>query len=286
MVYLILELFFERKVEIMTINNRFVEPPQTAHANVRVVRADKMECVSASELIKEHFMEISINEQPAFRLMCTPNRLAELALGRIVTEGLIRECDDVESVFICETGKAAKVYLKEGIALLEGDGGLYTEPTCCTQNKLLGSFRGVKDLEPLPRAAYSEEHIFALAEKFHENASLHRRTSGTHGCYLSYRGRYQGVFEDIGRHNALDKAVGYALINGLSFQDCILFTTGRVPVDMVEKAVTAGIPVLVSKSVSTVDAAELAKRCNLTLICRAWRDSYEVYNEADGERTD
>ncbi len=264
----------------MTINNRFAEPSQTAQVKVRVVRADGTKDVSASGLIKEHYMEISINERPAVRLMCTPNRLAELVLGRIVTEGLIRECGDVDSVFICEAGNAAKVYLKEGMELFEGDGELYTEPTCCTQNKPLGNFGGVKDLEPLPRAAYLEEHIFALAEKFHENASLHRQTSGTHGCYLSYRGMYQGVFEDIGRHNALDKAVGYALINGLTFQDCILFTTGRVPVDMVEKAVMAGVPILVSKSVPSVDAVELAKRNNLTLICKAWRDSYEVYWEA------
>lgn len=264
----------------MTINNRFAEPPQTARANVRVVRADKTESVSASELIKEHFVEISINERPAVRLMCTPNRLAELVLGRIVTEGLIKDCGDVESVYICETGTAAKVYLREGVELLEEDGGLYTEPTCCTQNKPLGSFRGGKGLEPLPCAAYLEKHIFALAERFHENASLHRQTSGTHGCYLLHRGVYQGVFEDIGRHNALDKAVGYALMNGLAFRDCILFTTGRVPVDMVRKAIMAGIPVLVSKSVPTADAVEMAKRYHLTLICKAWRDSYEVYNEA------
>ena len=123
--------------------------------------------------------------------------------------------------------------------------------------------------------------IGALIGKFRENASLHRQTKGTHSCYLSHRGIYQGVFEDIGRHNALDKAVGYALINGLSFQDCILFTTGRVPVDMVKKAVTAGIPVLVSKAVPTMDAVEMAKRYHLTLICKAWPDSYELYGGAE-----
>lgn len=261
----------------MTINNRFSQTEQTVRITTTVVRPDKTAGEGVSDLIREHFIEVSINEKPVIRLACTPNRLAELVLGRIATEGLIKGRSDVESVYICENANTAKIFLKQGIELLDGDGGLDTEPTCCTENKLLGSFRTVKALEPLPWAAYSEEYIFALIEKFRENASLHKQTKGTHSCYLSYKGIYQGVFEDIGRHNALDKAVGYALINGLSFRDCILFTTGRVPVDMVKKAVTAGIPVLVSKAVPTADAVEMAKRYHLTLICKAWPDSYEVY---------
>ncbi len=265
----------------MTINNRFEQIKQTVRVATNVVRPDKTADAGVSDLLREHFIEASINEKPAFRLACTPNGLAELVLGRIVTEGLIKKRSDVESVYICETGSAAKIYLKQDMELLDGAGELYTEPTCCTENTFLGSFRSVKELQSLPRAAYSEEHIFALIGKFRENASLHRQTKGTHSCYLSHRGIYQGVFEDIGRHNALDKAVGYALINGLSFQDCILFTTGRVPVDMVKKAVTAGIPVLVSKAVPTMDAVEMAKRYHLTLICKAWPDSYELYGGAE-----
>ena len=53
--------------------------------------------------------------------------------------------------------------------------------------------------------------------------------------------------EDIGRHNAVDKAVGYAVLNDIPLSGCMIFTSGRVPVDMVEKVIVAGIPVLVSK---------------------------------------
>ena len=266
----------------MTINNRFEQIKQTACVETRIIRPDKTAAGGVSDLLREHFMEVSINEKPVLRLACTPNRLAELVLGRIVTEGLINERSDVESVTICETGNAAKIFLKQGMELLDGGGELNTEPTCCTENKCLGSYRAVKTLYPMPLAAYSEDCIFDLIEKFRENASLHKQTMGTHSCYLSYKGEYQGVFEDIGRHNALDKAVGYALINGLEFENCILFTTGRVPVDMVRKVVMAGIPILVSKAVPTMDAVEMAKRYHLTLICKAWPDSYEVYSEHGG----
>lgn len=84
--------------------------------------------------------------------------------------------------------------------------------------------------------------------------------------------------EDIGRHNAMDKAIGYAAIQGLQPEDCILYTTGRISTDMVRKAIASGIPVLVTKAVPTDAAIEMARTYNLTLICKAWSDRYEIFN--------
>lgn len=267
--------------EAMTLNNLFTDSEQLADFKAGLVRADKTSGTRNASLIKEHLIEVSINETPVFRLVCTPDRLSELVLGRAVTEGLIKSRDDVESLYICESGSRARLYLKQEQKFGNNRNRLSAEPTCCTDNKVLERLESEKKLKPLERAKYSADDVFALAGKFNENASLHRKTAGTHSCYLSCKGEYQGVFEDIGRHNALDKAAGYALINGLAFEDCMLFTTGRVPVDMARKAIMAGIPVLASKAVPTADAVEMARRYNLTLICRAWPDSYEVYNEAE-----
>lgn len=262
----------------MTINNRFRETEQTLSVNAKVIKPDQTVDVRAANLVREHSIEVRINEEPLMRLVCTPNKLAELVLGRTVTEGFIKSSDDVESLYICENGNRARLYLKQGTVLIRKEKEPQAEPTCCTDNRIWENY-AVRDLRALEDTMHTNGHIFALIEKFSENASLHKKTMGTHSCYLSCNGEYQGVFEDIGRHNALDKAVGYALMNGLEFKDCILFTTGRVPVDMVRKAVMAGIPVLVSKAVPTAEAVEMAKRYHLTLICRAWPDSYEVYNE-------
>lgn len=262
----------------MTIDNRFTGTEQTSLTAAKAVKPDGTVCAAGGNLIREHSIEITINEKPVLRLTCTPDRLAELVLGRLVTEGFIKSRDDVECLYICESGNRARVYLRRGMDIAIGKDVPLAEPTCCTDNKVLGSFAAAGDMQPLARAAYSEECIFALIGKFHADSALHKKTMGTHSCYLSYQGGYQEVFEDIGRHNALDKAVGYALINGLEFERCMLFTTGRVPVDMARKVITAGIPVLVSKAVPTAEAVAMAKRYHLTLICRAWPDSYEVYN--------
>lgn len=266
----------------MIINNRFtefIEVGQTASVKIKAVSASGTVDERERSLIREHSITVYVNEKPLLQLVCTPNMLLELVLGRLVTEGLIEKSDDVESLSICESGSRVRIYLREGLKIAVSDNELQTEATCCTDNKILGGFQPLKTPKVLTASSYSEEDIFSLIGKFAENASLHKKTTGTHSCYLSYKGEYQGVFEDISRHNALDKAVGYALINGLELEHCILFTTGRVPVDMVRKVIMAGVPILVSKAVPTAEAVEMAKRYNLTLICRAWPDSYEVYNE-------
>ena len=101
-----------------------------------------------------------------------------------------------------------------------------------------------------------------------------------HAAYLYKDGKVVTLFEDIGRHNALDKIIGYIYLNNIKSEDCIVFTTGRVPVDMVRKAIYAKLGALVSKAVPTVDAVSLAKEYNLNLICRAWQDSFQIFNKS------
>lgn len=82
--------------------------------------------------------------------------------------------------------------------------------------------------------------------------------------------------EDIGRHNALDKAIGTALVQDIDLRGCLAFTSGRVPTDMAVKAVRAGIPVLATCKVATDKAFELADEYGLALVTKAGRRSFSV----------
>lgn len=262
----------------MVINNQFCKRNVQENLDVTVVKADKSTVSRQSEVTVEHFMEIYLNDRLVLRLVCTPENLAELVAGRLVSEGYITEKQDVESLYICENGQRAKVYLTKEIALEES---LKTEPTCCTANRQMLNPTGEQTQKILAKADYKPEWIFRLAEEFAGGSRIHKKTKGTHSCYLMYNGEIVYSAEDIGRHNALDKAVGFAFINGYEREKCILFTSGRVPVDMAEKVIRAGIPILVSKAVPTDSAVELAGKYNLTLICKAWQDSYEIFYEAE-----
>ena len=108
---------------------------------------------------------------------------------------------------------------------------------------------------------------------------LHRETFAAHSAFLARHGEILYACEDISRHNAVDKVIGLALQNGILPSQCMLFTSGRVPADMVKKAAAAGIPVLLSKSMPTEDAARLAAANGICLIGQLREDGFLVFSE-------
>ena len=257
---------------IMKIEDHFKEIDAITEKQAMIIAADGTERHAEERLIHEHFLEVSVNSYTAFRLSCTAEHLHELVTGRLYTEGLIRGTEDIERLFFCAKGSIAEVTLSEEVPFQVYQG---TEPTCCSGNRQFLS--GERKMQALPEAVVDRRAVFALAGYFQKDSRLHKSTSGTHSCYLHLPDGTIVGFEDISRHNALDKAVGHMLLADADPTACMLYTTGRVPVDMVQKTVMARVPVLVSKSVPTDAAVDLAKEYGLQLICKAWPDSYTVY---------
>ena len=193
------------------------------------------------EIPAEHGMDLYIGGRFFLRLTCTPEHLAELAAGRLVTEGWARAESDIRSIEISEGGLRADVMLESAPADRE-EAPLVT---------------------PRP---WEESWLRKAAERMRGEEPLYSRTHAAHACYLGRGDELKCCREDIGRHNALDKAVGCALIRGIDRTECYLFTTGRMPADMVLKAARAGIPLLASKTYPTDAGVALARRARLTLV--------------------
>lgn len=118
-----------------------------------------------------------------------------------------------------------------------------------------------------------------MADTFADGMPLHGVTFATHSCLLARRDEILFSCEDIGRHNALDKVIGYALRHQIDLTECMVYSSGRIPTDMAMKAIYAGIPVLSSKASPTTEAIELAKAYRLTLVCAARRDRMKVFSQ-------
>lgn len=238
--------------------------------------------VMSAPLLREHLLEIYINGILTMKVICIGQLLAELVLGRLFTEGIIRGTEDVEGIYICEYGSRAKVILKDRKGPDEKSWSketyVETTPSCCTGNRILNDYFVYSDeIAPVTPIAYSLSWIRQLADEFSKDTPLHRETAATHSCYLARGGELLFQCEDIGRHNALDKVIGYALRNGIDLTECMVYTSGRVPTDMAVKVIRAGIPILVTKAAVSVEAVRLAKEYRLTLIRAAKRGGLRLY---------
>ena len=227
----------------------------------------------------ESLLAVYVNDILTMQLGCSANHLVELVVGRLFTEGIVAGVDEVDAISVCESSMRADVYLRDREADFSRPAE-HVVATCCTNNMTLNEyFTEHSDLEPVAPIPWDPEWAFMVADEFAKDKTAHARTQGSHSAYLADRERILYVREDIGRHNAFDKVVGSALIDGVDLSQCLLYTSGRVPTDMVTKAIRARIPVLVSKSVATDKTVEIARSLGLTLICKATPTSIDVLSE-------
>ncbi len=226
----------------------------------------------------EHWMDIFVNERPAMRVVCTPEHLDELVAGRLLTEGLIRHPEDIEAISICEQGLCARATIREETMeqMLLSDGT--TAETCCAENRTMLRNR-LQETSPVKPLAWRKEWLLRIAERMRQEEPLYAETHAVHGCYLAMEDRVLCCREDIGRHNAMDKVIGWACIQGTDLSQCLLFTTGRMPSDMVSKAINSGVPVLASKTYPSDLGIRLAKQARLTLITVRPSGEWIVWND-------
>ena len=211
---------------------------------------------TAAVLPAEHAAALYVNEQPAFRVVCTPELLPQLALGRLLTEGWITSAQEVEQAAVCAEGLKVNVYLNHRLTARGA-----------ADNVTLSSPVELPPLRTVPQLELQPEWLDTLAAAMSAGLPLYRATRAVHSCFVLRQGTILFACEDIGRHNALDKAVGEMLLQGVPLAECVLYTSGRVPVDMVRKAIRAGVPALVSKSMPTIQSLELAQEYGLQLVC-------------------
>ena len=205
-------------------------------------------------LLMEHAMDIYTDGEMYTSVVCTKEWLSELVIGRLICDGMISSIDEVKSLKISEDYSVADVEIVSGVDDLEEG--------CFGDNR---------------ECVYPDEWIFAMADTMAAGMELHEKTWATHSCFLYKQGEVIFCCEDISRHNAVDKVIGYAVKNRIDLSQCALYTSGRVPTDMVDKVITAGIPVLVSKGMPTFQAVELAKEAGITLVCGSRRDQMRIY---------
>ena len=122
--------------------------------------------------------------------------------------------------------------------------------------------------------------LFRITEELFENpGDLFQSTGCAHSCALVTDGKIQCYMEDIGRHNALDKVIGYALKHAVPIGKSIVFSSGRISQDYLEKVIKAGFRIVVSRAAVTASAVALARRESITMLGFVRRNAGNLYHE-------
>ncbi len=108
-----------------------------------------------------------------------------------------------------------------------------------------------------------------------------KMTGGVHCSVLCHDGQLLVRSSDIGRHNTIDKIVGFAVLNGIDLSQCVIGCTGRQPAGMIAKVANAGVPIIVSKAAATDAGILLADRSNIALICFARGERFTIYSHPE-----
>ena len=139
-----------------------------------------------------------------------------------------------------------------------------------------------KEYPPQPEGQLSAVEIDAIlrltSELFETPGDLFQSTGCAHSCALVTDGQVQCYREDIGRHNALDKVIGFALKNGVPISKSIVFTSGRISQDYLEKVIKAGFKIVVSRAAVTASAVALARRENITMLGFMRKNAGNIYH--------
>ncbi|MFF5449212.1 formate dehydrogenase accessory sulfurtransferase FdhD [Streptomyces sp. NPDC012888] len=254
--------------------------------------------VRPDTLVAEEPLEIRLDGRPLAVTMRTPGDDFALAVGFLVSEGVLGSAAEVRAVTYCEgaaedgsnTYNVVNVRLADGVALpdISLERNVYTTSSCglCGKASLDAvrtstRFGAVVAEDPVRVPA---ELLGRLPDRLREAQRVFDRTGGLHAAGLfSAEGELLDLREDVGRHNAVDKVVGRALQAGLlPLTGSVLLVSGRASFELAQKAVMAGIPLLAAVSAPSSLAVDLAAEAGLTLVGFLRHGDMNVY--AGGER--
>ena len=249
-------------------------------------------------VVTEEPLQLLLDGEPLAVVMRTPGADIELALGLLYAEGIVRSAHDVRGVRISAETHESEANLKVQPDLVESnhvDVMLAVKRRAKPKRSMVASSAcGVcgtqmiedlrHDLEPLPDGpALDPSMLPGLVETLRSGQGVFERTGGLHAAGLfSPTGGLIHLREDVGRHNAVDKIVGRLLLDGpLPSHHAVMVVSGRAGYEIVQKTITAGIPILAAVGAPSSLAVALARDFNQTLVGFLRGDRFNVYAGAD-----
>ncbi len=273
---------------------------QTEHINILKFIEGKAISVTDQVAVEEP-LEIQLAyststgrmQKPVAVTMRTPGHDRELAAGFLFTEGIIRHHNTIEDIrHIPGDENRIVVAIKENILpnLQKAERNFYTTSSCGVCGKAsIDAIETGWEHSPAPDSIVIQaDLLYSLRESAYQSQPVFEATGGLHASTIfNLDGSYFLLREDVGRHNALDKLIGFALLSDrLPLGHCILLLSGRASFELLQKAAMAGIKIVVALGAPSSLAVELAKDAGITLVGFLKPDRFNIYSGEHRIKTD
>ena len=202
-------------------------------------------------------------------ILCSPTNLKELAVGHLLSEGILKSIEEIEEVTLKEAESSCFVKLKLGVNVEDRVKLSRLHQRVITSACGSGSPYQYTGKTPKVESnlKVKAQVIFESVNQLNFKAEGFRQTGGLHvAAIYNADGSMVVLAEDVGRHNAVDKVIGMAALNRVDFGACFLALSGRMSGDVAFKAAKVGLPIVASLSAALSSGVAMAEASNLTLV--------------------
>lgn len=230
-----------------------------------------------SSLPSERAITVYLNNKLLTTFMATPVQIKELVVGFLYSENIIIAPSELTNISVNQNSRKAQVWVESNIKEL--DLRTRTITSGCGRGLTFLCPSDIEGLKPLNSDTVIEyDGVIKLSKEMIATATLYKQSGGMHSVALCNAEEIISFSEDIGRHNAVDKLIGDALLRGLDLAGKILLTTGRISSEMLLKSFRAKIPLIGSLTSPTDLSVELAEKLGITVIGYIRGNRMKVYS--------
>lgn len=218
-------------------------------------------------VVEEYPLTLYLQGEEWLTLLCSPMDLEAMVYGFLKSEGMIQVAADVVSMTLDRDKGHAFIVLRDENPLSRALHGRRTQTSGCGKGITFYNVLDTINLRPISDdLVVSFEDLKRMMRTLNQSSELFKATGGVHSCALCNPTTIVDIKEDIGRHNALDKLIGQALLEGRDITESILMTSGRISSEILLKSARVGIPIIASHSAPTNLAVAEAQKLGITLI--------------------
>lgn len=269
---------------MISISNAIRQENQHVSENVDLLRIYSSGSIESirDHVISEMPVTIMIDRVGSFTVMCTPSDIEALAIGFVFSEGMISSIDEVINTFTKpELPNVIGIQVQDPTKISVGRNLIVA--SSCGLCGIRNIEKMIQSIQPCDQTFKVTDHLLIeTLQKLRHHQYIFDLTGGSHGAAIFDRfGEIISFAEDIGRHNALDKAIGKCLLNEHLPKGCGVALSGRVSLEIVTKAAKAGIELITAVSAVSSYAVSASEKWNITLCGFARPDKINIYTKPE-----